>query len=249
MSEGIDLGLEGRCASCSFFVEDYGDKKATYGHCGRKPRIGSVTGRDYKCEDYRIRPDYRRAIEELGGGASRGSAPAASAAAAPSPSRSQGFRDPGPAERTPALAQDAPSTDPEGPRRVRVSGGGGGGDAGTRVDDDRLRRIVADAIDDLLGLSELRLADRWVGGSLVLRPANPALQEKVVELERFWSKIVMVREQLRNLERAVNTHGALSGEDKIQLQQYITRCYGSLTTFNVLFRDKDVQFRGQKKDD
>jgi predicted mannosyl-3-phosphoglycerate phosphatase (HAD superfamily) len=111
-----------------------------------------------------------------------------------------------------------------------------------------LIRDTAHAVVEALGLEQQDaviegLATRWQRGTLLLQPADASLQPKEVSLETFFHKIVMIRNNLRVLEQKVNANEKLSEADKFDLQQYITRCYGSLTTFNILFKDKDDQFR------
>ena len=80
-----------------------------------------------------------------------------------------------------------------------------------------------------------------------LKPADDALKSKEIPIETFFHKIVMLRDRLRVLEQNINSHDKLLDEEKVNLQQYVTRCYGSLTTFNVLFERKEDWFKGEKK--
>jgi hypothetical protein len=101
-------------------------------------------------------------------------------------------------------------------------------------------------------VSELvQMGDRWKGGTMLLQPADKTQKPKEIPVEVFFHKIVMLRDRLRVLEQQVNAHKLLSDEDKVNLQQYVTRIYGTLTTFNVLFKEKEHWFTGEKggKDD
>ena len=90
------------------------------------------------------------------------------------------------------------------------------------------------------------LGDRWQGGTLILQPADKNLKGKELPIEDFFHKIVMLRDRLRVLEQQLNAHKKLTDEEKVGLQQYITRIYGTLTTFNVLFKNKEQWFVGEK---
>lgn len=97
------------------------------------------------------------------------------------------------------------------------------------------------------GLTEtVPLGDKWSGGTLLLQPADKSLKPKEIPIADFFHKIVMLRDRLRVLEQNINSNKKLSDEDKVGMQQYITRCYGSLTTFNVLFKNKEQWFVGEK---
>jgi hypothetical protein len=97
------------------------------------------------------------------------------------------------------------------------------------------------------GVSEIvPLGDRWEKGMMILQPADKTLKPKEIPIEDFFHKIVMLRDRLRVLEQNINSNKSLSDEEKVNIQQYITRCYGSLTTFNVLFKNKEQWFVGEK---
>lgn len=106
-----------------------------------------------------------------------------------------------------------------------------------------LRRIIREES----GLSPAAPAEKWRGGTMILRPGKAGLQEKSWPIETFFHKVVMLRNRLRTLEQQVNA-SALPEDAKIKLQGYITGCYGSLTSFNVLFADADDQFKGTEND-
>ncbi len=113
-----------------------------------------------------------------------------------------------------------------------------------------LAQIIRETVEsmvDRLGIEKPEaavdeLGKRWRNGRMVLHSADPTLQPKEVELEQFFHKLVMMRNQLRVLEQKVNAHETLSSAEKFDWHQYITRCYGSMTTFNSLFKDKESHF-------
>lgn len=90
------------------------------------------------------------------------------------------------------------------------------------------------------------IGDKWIGGTMLLQTADKSLKPKEVPIDVFFHKIVMLRDRLRVMEQHINSHKKLSDEDKVSLQQYITRIYGTLTTFNVLFKNKEHWFVGEK---
>lgn len=104
-----------------------------------------------------------------------------------------------------------------------------------------LREVLAEE-----GASDPPMARKFQGGTLILRPSDTSLQSKEIPLEEFFKKVVRVRDQLRVLEQKVNSHPKLDADDKKTLQAYLTRSYGTLTSFNVLFQERADGFVGQR---
>jgi len=110
-----------------------------------------------------------------------------------------------------------------------------------------IEKVMSYVLDKYGALSEIvPLGDKWQGGTMLLQPANSELKPKEIPIEVFFHKIVMLRDRLRVLEQNINSHKILTDEEKLDLQQYITRVYGTLTTFNILFSEKDHFFVGVK---
>jgi hypothetical protein len=111
---------------------------------------------------------------------------------------------------------------------------------------DRIAEAVRRAVGELGWLDvDLELGKRWTGGTLRMIPGREDVQPKEVPIEAFLKKLVGVRDKLRVLEQKINSHPSLGAEEKLELQGYLTRCYGSLTTFNVLFASRASWFVGQ----
>lgn len=113
-----------------------------------------------------------------------------------------------------------------------------------------LKKFIGTVVEEVAGRLDVEKADavvaglgsRWHGGKLVMHPADTTLQAKEVPLEVFFHKIVMIRNNLRVLEQKINAHEKLTDGEKVEMQQYITKSYGSLTTFNIFFKEKEDQF-------
>jgi hypothetical protein len=112
------------------------------------------------------------------------------------------------------------------------------------MDEATFRSVLREVLREELSLSEPALAERFRGGELVLKPGKAGTQEKRVPIDAFFHKVVMLRDRLRVLEQKINTHPRLAEDEKLALQQYITGCYGTLTTFNMLFREEADRFTG-----
>src|SRR5690554_3344238 len=109
-----------------------------------------------------------------------------------------------------------------------------------------VEKSLRDILKKWNGISEVvPIAEKWKGGTMVLHPQDKNLSTKEIPIDTFFHKIVMLRDRLRVMEQKINASKDLVDQDKIDLQQYITRCYGSLTTFNIFFKNPSQQFKGE----
>ena len=115
---------------------------------------------------------------------------------------------------------------------------GEGGD----MDRETIQDVLIGVIENYIAVEQVEMSGKWIGGSIEVKPADGSLQSSELPIDSLFKKVVSVRNQLRVLESKINSHDALDDGQKIELQQYISRCYGSLTTFNILFKNKEDKF-------
>ncbi|MCQ2285405.1 MAG: hypothetical protein MJZ76_00835 [Bacteroidales bacterium] len=122
-----------------------------------------------------------------------------------------------------------------------------GEENGPQLNIKEIEKMLKHVLNQYNGIeNRVELGKKWIGGTMILQPANPDLKPKEIPVETFFHKIVMMRDRLRVLEQNINSSNSLSDEEKVNIQQYITRIYGSMTSFNILFENKEDYFVGSK---
>jgi hypothetical protein len=204
------------CGSCRLWRPILEDARGPIGPCRLNVRMGDFPGTAPKCERYLGRDS-----------------------AVPAPA--------------PATRQPRPAAAPPLVRRVpgELPGAETGSAPESQVPEEipdmtreELAHLIREALRDEMG--HVSMAPKWEGGTVLLKPRDAQLQPKEIALDQLFHKIVMIRDRLRVLEQKINAHEKLSDAEKVDMQSYVTKCYGSLTTFNVLFRDDRDRFIGEK---
>jgi len=218
------------CGSCRLWRPILEDERGPIGPCRLAVRTGDFPGTAPACERH-------LSVDE-----------AVPAAPPPERSRRRVARPAGPRVRT-------PESSPEGVAPAEERQGLTAGPEPVPLTSQLPQEVMAmtreefvEAIREALRDEgpPVRLAPRWEGGTVTLKPGDPGTQPKEIPLDSLLHKIVMIRDRLRVLEQKINAHEKLSDAEKVDMQQYVTRCYGSLTTFNVLFREERDKFVGEK---
>ncbi len=217
--EGRSYGPR-ECGSCRLWRPILEDERGPVGPCRLGVRTGDFPGTAPRCERYLSRDEAVPAAPPPESTRRRARRPAA-----PVVHRTDAAGDP----ETPAASLRNAEPLPEDLAAMT-------------------REEFAQAIREALAdeSAPVKLAPRWEGGTVVLKPGDPSTQAKEIPLDSLFHKVVMIRDRLRVLEQRINGHEKLSDAEKVELQQYVTRCYGSLTTFNLLFRDEREKFVGEK---
>ena len=221
-----------RCGSCRAYNLDFSDRMGRQmGHCHRKPQHGQLAASDFGCEDYLL--DRSRLLP--------GAKVPEDADLSPRQRERRRMLERAVERHNRRTKTTRRVAEPE-PPKVKLQEIPLLGDEEESMDRDDLKELLAEVLEEALGISEAPMHKRYRGGKVIVQPGNPELSAKEIPIDVLFRKITSVRDKLRVLEQKINSNDALEGDDKAVLQGYISGAYGSLTTFNFLFRDKDDYF-------
>jgi hypothetical protein len=250
VSEGAER-VYGRkeCGSCRLWKPILEDARGPIGPCRLAVRTGNFPGTAPSCERYLSREEAVPSAPppELTRRRSRTVSPSA-----PSLNVRRGGED-GAGPEAPPLVPPRPETadaaraEEVADRRVPEPRGYVVINEAEEVLDmtrEELAQVVREVFREESGI--VKLAPKWEGGAVLLKPGDPGTQPKEIPLDSLFHKVVMIRDRLRVLEQKINANEKLTDAEKVDMQQYVTRCYGSLTTFNLLFREERDRFVGDK---
>lgn len=225
-----------RCGSCRALQIAYQDRMGrTMGQCDRKPRYGQVAAHDYACVDYRL--DRDRLVP--------GARVPDDADSSPRDRERRRILQ-GAAERMsrarpePSARGHAPAAEPVKVKLRDIPLALEGDDV---MDRQELKAILAEVLDETLGISDPPMQRRFRGGTVLIQPADKEQAPKEIEIESLFRKVTAVRDKLRVLEQKINSTDGLSDEDRAMLQGYLSGCYGSMKSFNFLFAEREDWFQ------
>lgn len=230
--------IPGRCGACGKFERDFGDGDTAYGHCPVKKRSGVISTKSAKCDAYRPLPSVE-ALQKKDEKVRFDPWDSSLDSVLPQARNTRsGAR--GPRGRRPKEPHESAESIRLRRRKEMDHQPVNLGDFD--MDRNELRGIIEEAIDDALSIKAVDMLHRFEGGHITVTPGIEGTQPKDIPIDVFFRKIISMRENLRVLEQKINGHTGLSDSERVALQQYVTRCYGTLTTFNFLFRNKEDGF-------
>jgi hypothetical protein len=241
MDEARGYGAR-ECGSCRWWRAILEDGRGPIGPCRLQVRTGDFPGTAPACERHLSREAAIPSAPPPAVERRRNARPTrpllhrtGDGAAAPAPAV---------ARPAPRAVPVAPAANPARPALVRAAPPPPLPEELTDMTREEFAQAIREALRD--EATHVPIAPRWEGGTVLLKPGDAATQSKEIPLDGLFHKIVMIRDRLRVLEQRINAHEKLSDAEKVDMQQYVTRCYGSLTTFNLLFRDERDRFVGDK---
>jgi hypothetical protein len=208
------------CADCkAFYMEAQDVSGAIRGLCRLRSELGEIPSEMPYCHLFKVRDSRAGSVKEA------------------VHKKAAGGR------RSPTKGRDMAVKEPPRPTLAEPVTGDTTGEIS--MDRDGLKQVLRELLEEETMYGFPEMGTRWDDGTMVLKPGSEENQPKEVSLESFFHKIVMVRDRLRVLESKINSHAKLEEQDKVELQGYISKCYGTLTTFNILFEDKADHFRSK----